>query len=101
MTKEEFIKEAKKLGYIEEQIQEIIEEHEEAEKNGIILLYEINLIELPKDWIMTKEEFIKEAKKFGYTENEINDILKLIEESKKDGITMKYEEILLIEHIYD
>lgn len=50
---------------------------------------------------MTKEEFIKEAKKFGYTENEINDILKLIEESKKDGITMKYEEILLIEHIYD
>lgn len=49
MTKEEFIKEAKKLGYIEEQIQEIIEEHEEAEKNGIILLYEINLIELPKD----------------------------------------------------
>lgn len=51
MSKDEFIKEARKLGYTEEQIQEIIDEHDEAEKKGIILLYEIDLIELPKDII--------------------------------------------------
>lgn len=49
MTKEEFKKEAKKLGYSDEQIQEIIDFNEAAKKDGLNIPYELDLIELPKD----------------------------------------------------
>lgn len=49
MTKDDFIKKAKMLGYSDEQIQEIIDDHEEAKKDGVNIPYEIDLIALPKD----------------------------------------------------
>ncbi|GAA0076183.1 hypothetical protein UT300005_05610 [Clostridium sp. CTA-5] len=47
MEKEEFIMQAKKLGYSKEIISEIIKNHEQAEKNGIKMSYEIELENLP------------------------------------------------------
>lgn len=47
MEKEEFIIEARKLGYLESIIHEIIETHEEAEKAGIKINYENELENLP------------------------------------------------------
>lgn len=49
MEKEEFIKKAKELGYSDEMIAEDIKLHEEAEKNGIKVPWELRLIELPVD----------------------------------------------------
>lgn len=47
MSKEKFIEEAKKLGYTDEMINEIVANHEEAEKAGIKLDYADDLIPLP------------------------------------------------------
>ena len=48
MTKDEYVKKAKELGYSDESIQETIQIHEEAKKDlGIDLPYEMYLIELP------------------------------------------------------
>lgn len=45
---------------------------------------------------MTKEEFIKLASDFGYTQEEIKDLIDLQKETQ-----VPFEEIKLIEHIYD
>jgi hypothetical protein len=47
MTKDEFINKAKELGYSDEAINEIIKTHDEAEKEGIKIPWETDLIELP------------------------------------------------------
>lgn len=46
---------------------------------------------------MTKQEFIKKAKEFGYKDDQIQGLLDLVEEAKADGVAMKYEEIELIQ----
>lgn len=47
MEKAEYIKKAKELGYTDEMIAEDIKLHEEAEKDGIKLPWELDLVELP------------------------------------------------------
>ncbi len=47
MEKEEFIMQAKKLGYSKEIISEIIKNHEQAENSGIKMSYETELENLP------------------------------------------------------
>ena len=47
MGKEEFIVEAKKLGYSEDIINEIIKTHEEAEKAGVKINYKSELENVP------------------------------------------------------
>lgn len=47
MDKGDFIKKARELGYTEDMINEIICNHESAEKEGIKLPWELELIELP------------------------------------------------------
>jgi hypothetical protein len=47
MGKEEFITKAKELGYTEEMIHEIINNHEQAAGKGINIPYEIELENLP------------------------------------------------------
>lgn len=47
MEKEEYIKKAKELGYTDETIAEDIKLHEEAEKDGVRLPRELDLVELP------------------------------------------------------
>ena len=47
MTKDEFITKAKELGYSNEDISEIIKTHDNAEKEGVMIPLEIDLIELP------------------------------------------------------
>lgn len=47
MEKEEFIVKARKLGYTENIIKEIIKNHEDAEKLGIKMDYEVELENLP------------------------------------------------------
>lgn len=47
LEKDEFIKKAKELGYTDEMIEEDIKLHEEAEKNGIKVPWELRLVELP------------------------------------------------------
>lgn len=47
MTKEEFITKAKELGYSDEDISKILKTHDNAEKEGIKIPWEIDLIELP------------------------------------------------------
>lgn len=47
MGKEEFIIKAKEMGYIEEMIKEMISNHEDAEKLGIKMDYEVELENLP------------------------------------------------------
>lgn len=49
MTKDEFVLKAKELGYSDEHISEIIKIHDKAEKEGVGIPWEINLIRLPKD----------------------------------------------------
>lgn len=49
MTKEEYIKKARALGHTENMIKETIKEHEEAEKEGINMSWEMELVELPVD----------------------------------------------------
>lgn len=47
MTKEEYIKKMKELGWSDDHIQEQIKTHEEAAKDGIDIPYEIDLTEAP------------------------------------------------------
>lgn len=47
MTKDEFINKAKELGYSDETISEVVKIHDEAEKDGINIPWESDLIELP------------------------------------------------------
>lgn len=47
MEKDEFIKKAKELGYTDKMIEQIIKRHEEAERDGITIPLEWDLIELP------------------------------------------------------
>ena len=47
MNKDEFIKNAKELGYSDELIAEIISTHDEAAGEGINIPWEMDLIELP------------------------------------------------------
>lgn len=47
MEKEEFIRKAKELGYTDEMIAEDIKLHEEAEKKGLKVPWELSLVELP------------------------------------------------------
>jgi hypothetical protein len=47
MNKDEFIKKAKELGYSDEAIADIVSIHDEAEKDGIKIPWEMDLIELP------------------------------------------------------
>lgn len=47
MSKGEFIKKARELGYTEDMINEIIYNHENAEKDGVKIPWELELIELP------------------------------------------------------
>lgn len=48
MGEEEFIREAKKLGYSKAMIDEVLAICEEAKRNGIKLPLEAHLIELPE-----------------------------------------------------
>lgn len=50
MNKEKFIEEAEKLGYTDEMINEIVANHEEAEKAGLKLDYTDDLIPLPVEY---------------------------------------------------
>lgn len=45
MSKEEFIRKMKELGWQDSYINECIDIKEKAEKNGIIIPYELNLFE--------------------------------------------------------
>lgn len=47
MEKDEFIRRAKELGYTDEMIADDVKLHEEAEKEGIKVPWELRLIELP------------------------------------------------------
>lgn len=47
MEKEEFVKKAKTMGYSDEDIKDIMDTHEDAEKHGIKSDYKDELIELP------------------------------------------------------
>lgn len=47
MDKGDFIKKAKELCYTKDMINEIIYNHENAEKDGIFIPWELDLIELP------------------------------------------------------
>jgi hypothetical protein len=47
MLKEEYIEKMKELGWSDDFIKESIRLHDEAEKNGINIPYEINLVEAP------------------------------------------------------
>lgn len=46
---------------------------------------------------MTKAEFVKAAQNLGYAEEDIDEMLDMIEEARKDGIPMSYDDIVLIE----
>ena len=46
---------------------------------------------------MDKKTFIKEMKKCKYTDKEIEEFLELAEESKKMGMEIPYDKILIIE----
>jgi hypothetical protein len=47
MTENEFITKAKELGYSDEVIEGIVKTHDNAERVGIKILWEIDLIKLP------------------------------------------------------
>ena len=47
---------------------------------------------------MTEEEFRKRAEEFGYTQEEIEDLMKIHKDPKTP---VPFEEIPLFEHIYD
>ena len=46
---------------------------------------------------MTKEEFVKAARSFGYAEKDIDEMIDMIESARKDDVPMAYEDIILIE----
>ena len=43
---------------------------------------------------MEKEEFIKQAKEYGYTDEMIEEVIKLQEEAKKSGIDIPWDHSL-------
>ena len=47
MGKDEFVQEARALGYTDDEIAEIVTLHEQAEKDGISIGWEDDLIEKP------------------------------------------------------
>ena len=46
---------------------------------------------------MTKAEFIEEAKKCGYMDEDIEEMLDMVEEARNDGVPMEYDSIILTE----
>lgn len=50
MTKEEYIKKMKELGWSDDHINEQIQIHEEAAKDGIDIPFEVDLIESPIEY---------------------------------------------------
>ena len=46
---------------------------------------------------MTKAEFIKKAKEYGYMDEDIEEMVDMVEEARNDGIPMDYETIVLTE----
>lgn len=46
---------------------------------------------------MDKSEFKRKAVQFGYSDEEIKEFISDIEEARKSGVPMKYEDIVLIE----
>lgn len=44
---------------------------------------------------MTRQEFIEKINEYNYTDRQINNFLKLIDEMQKDGMELSYEEIAL------
>lgn len=40
---------------------------------------------------MTKDEFIKKAKGFGYVDEDIEEMIDLVEEANEEGIHMTYD----------
>ncbi len=61
MTKEQFIKAAKSLGYTDEIIDKIIKLHEEAAANGLKIPWGVDLEALPvTEWLMKYADHFKE-----------------------------------------
>ena len=46
---------------------------------------------------MTKDEFKKKAMEYGYSEEDIEEFVDMIEEARNDGVPMQYEDIVLTE----
>ena len=46
---------------------------------------------------MTKSDFIEKAKEFGYSDEDINEFIELTESARKDGVPLKYEDVVLVE----
>ena len=46
---------------------------------------------------MTKAEFVKAARSFGYAEEDIDEMIDMIESAQKDGVPMAYDDIVLID----
>ena len=46
---------------------------------------------------MTKDEFIKEANRCGYAEEDIEEMVAMVEEARNDGVPMEFDSIVLIE----
>lgn len=46
---------------------------------------------------MTEQEFIKKAKSYGYSEEQVQEFIDLIKSARADGVNMKYDDIVLIE----
>lgn len=40
---------------------------------------------------MTKDEFIKKAKEFGYIDEDIEELVDMVEEANKDGVNMTFD----------
>lgn len=40
---------------------------------------------------MTKDEFIKKAKEFGYIDEDIEEMIDMVEEANKDGVHMTFD----------
>lgn len=40
---------------------------------------------------MTKDEFIKKAKEFGYIDEDIEELVDMVEEANKDGVRMTFD----------
>ena len=49
---------------------------------------------------MKKEEFIQEAKKLGYTDEEIQEWVEIYEDAKKKGVTMDWRDFLIEKPFY-
>ena len=45
--------------------------------------------------MMNRNEFIQKAKEYGYTDEDIEECLKLQQDAKKDGITIDLADLLI------